>query len=52
MGREILDRRVLQTLVDNIKKTFSKHNSRIEALERRVKALEDVSTSPWKMPFD
>lgn len=47
-----MDRKILQTLVNNIKKTFSKHNSRIEALERRVKALEDASENPWKMPFD
>lgn len=47
-----MDRKILQTLVSNIKKTFSKHNSRIEALERRVKVLEDVLESPWKMPLD
>lgn len=50
----------LTTIVINqIKGTFSRHKTRIEALEEkitylefRIQQLENENTNPWKMPFD
>lgn len=50
----------LTTIVINqIKRAFSRHKTRIEALEEkiayleyRIQQLENESTNPWKMPFD
>ena len=50
----------LTTIVINqIKGAFSRHKTRIEALEEkiayleyRIQQLENESTNPWKMPFD
>lgn len=50
----------LTTIVINqIKGVFSRHKTRIEALEEkiaylesRIQQLENENTNPWKMPFD
>ena len=50
----------LTTIVINqIKGAFSRHKTRIEALEEkiaylesRIQQLENENTNPWKMPFD